>query len=166
MKMNRKAIKYIVTSLVVIGCLSTIPKITTANTSSYPINTLSSSNAYVHNDNKNEDKNKHKGFNLFSDENSKYLSSDQKKDLLKIKKCKDNGDTLSKEQEENLQSIIDCIIKGKLGDKNYEEFNVLMKKKKSNETLTEKEDKQLKEYRAIIDGSKLSTKEILNQFLR
>jgi hypothetical protein len=41
-----------------------------------------------------------------------------------------------------------------------------MKKKKSNETLTEKEDQQLKEYRAIIDGSKLSTKEILNQFLR
>ena len=164
--MNRKAIKYIATSLVVIGCLSNIPKITTANTCSYPINTLDASNAYVHNDNKNEDKNKHKGFNLFSDENSKYLSSDQKKDLLKIKKCKDNGDTLSKEQAETLQSIIDCIIKGKLGDKNYEEFKVLMKKKKSNETLTEKEDKQLKEYRAIIDGSKLSTKEILNQFLR
>ena len=162
--MNRKAIKYIATSLVVIGCLSTIPKITTANTSSYPINTLDTSDLYVDNDNKSE--NKHKGFNLFSEENSKYLSSDQKKDLLKIKKCKDNGDALSKEQEETLQSIIDCIFKGKLGDKNYVEFKVLMNKKKSNEKLTDKESKKLAEYRAIIDGSKLSTKEIFSQFLR
>lgn len=163
--MNRNAIKYIITSLVVIGCLSTIPKITTANTNSSPINALESSDSYVDNDNK-DDKDKHKGFNLFSEENSKYLSNNQKKDLLKIKKCKDNGDNLSKEQEETLQSIINCILKGKLGDKNYEEFKVLMEKKKSTGNLTEKESKQLKEYRAIIDGSKLSTKEILNQFLR
>ena len=31
-----------------------------------------------------------------------------------------------------------------------------MEKKKSNEKLTEKEDKKLKEYRDIIDGYKLS----------
>ena len=166
--MNRKAIKYMVTSLVVISCLSTISKTTMANTLSYSINNLETSTSYAHNDNKNEDekKNKHKGFNLFSEENYKYLSADQKKDLLELKKCKDNGDNLSKEQEETLHSIIDCIIKGKLGDKKYEDFKSLMEKKKSNEKLTEKEDKKLKEYRDIIDSSKLSSKEILNQFLR
>ena len=45
-------------------------------------------------------------------------------------------------------------------------YKYLMEKKKSNEKLTEKEEKKLKEYKDIIDGSKLSTKEILNQFLR
>jgi len=164
--MNKKAITYIIMSLSVIGCLSTLTRTTTANTTSYPITTLESSTLYADNDSKSENKDKHKGFNLFSEENSKYLSSDQKKDLSKIKKCKDSGETLSKEQDETLQSIIDSIIKGKLGDKDYIEFKVLMEKKKSNEKLTEKEDKKLKEYRSIIDGSKLSSKEILNQFLR
>jgi hypothetical protein len=166
MKMNRKTIQYLVLSLVMFGCLSTINKITMANTESYPTATFESSTFYVDNDNKTENKDKHKGFNIFSAENSKYLSSDQKKDLLKIKKSKANGDTLSKEQEETMHSIADCIIKGKLGDKDYIEFKGLMDKKKSNEKLTETEDKKLKEYRDIIDGNKLSTKEILNQFLR
>jgi len=158
--MNRKTIQYIVMSLVIIGCLSTINKITMANTVSYPIDTLESSTFYADNDNKD------KGFNIFSAENSKYLSFDQKKNLLKIKKYKASGETLSKEQEETMQSITDCIIKGKLGDSDYIEFKGLMEKKKSNEKLTETEDEKLKEYREIIDGNKLSTKEILNQFLR
>jgi len=164
--MNRKTIKYIVMSLVMIGCLSTVNKITVADTISYPITALESSTFYADNDNKTENKNKHKGFNIFSEENSKYLSSDQKKDLLTIKKYKANGETLSKEQDEKLQLIIDCVIKGKLGDNDYIEFKGLMEKKKSNEKLTEKEDKKLKDYRDIIDGNKLSTKEILSQFLR
>jgi len=163
--MNRKVINYIVLSLVVISCLPSLTRTTTANATSYPIATIESSIFYTDN-NKSENKDNHKGFNLFSEENSKYLSSDQKKDLLQIKKCKANGDTLSKEQEETLHLIMDSIIKGKLGDKNYIEFKVLMEKKNSNQNLTEKEDKTLKEYRDIIDGNKLSSKEILNQFLR
>lgn len=162
--MNRKSIKYILTSLAVISCLATIPKITMATTISYTTNNLEDSISYSNNDNENKDKSK--GFNLFGKENSKYLSSDQKKDLLELKKCKDKGDNLTKEQEKTLQSIIDCIIKGKLGNKDYTDFKCLMEKKKSNEKLTEKEDAQLKEYRDIIDGNKLSGKEILNQFLR
>ena len=47
--MNRKAIKYIVTSLVVVGCLSTISKTTMANTISYSINSLESSIDYADN---------------------------------------------------------------------------------------------------------------------
>ena len=168
--MNRKVIKYMITSLVLIGCLSTISKTTIADTMSYSINNLESSTFYADNDNiekSNDDKkDKHKGFNLFNEENFKYLSSDQKKELLELKKCKDKGEKLSDDQEKTLHSIIDCIIKGKLGDENYKDFKYLMEKKKSNEKLTTEEDKKLKDYKDIIDGSKLSTKEILNQFLR
>ena len=168
--MNRKFIKYMITSLVLMGCLSTLSQTTIANTMSYSINNLESSTFYADNDNieKNNDdkKNKHKGFNLFNEENLKYLSSDQKKELLELKKYKDKGEKLSDDQEKTLHSIIDCIIKGKLGDESYESFRKLMEKKKSNEKLTAEEDKELKEYKDIIDGSKLSTKEILKQFLR
>jgi len=166
--MNTKAIKYMITSLVFIGCLSTISKtIIAADTSSYSLNNLESSIFYAHNDNveKNkDDKNKH--FDLFNERNYKYLSSDQKKELLELKKYKDNGEKLSTAQEESLHSIRDCIIKGKLGNEQYEDFKSLIEKKKSNENLTDDEDKKFKNYKAIIDGSKLSTKEILNQFLR
>ena len=167
--MNRKVIKCMITSLVFIGCLSTISKTTMANTTSYSINNLESStyaddaNIEKSNDDK---KDKHKGFNLFNEENYKYLSSDQKKELLELKKYKDKGEKLSDDQEKTLHSIVDSIIKGKLGDENYKDFKSLMEKKKSNEKLTAEEDKKLKEYKDIIDGSKLSTKEILNQFLR
>lgn len=168
--MNRKNIKYIITSLVIISCLSTISKTTMANTISYSVNNLESATYYAHNDNteKSQDdkKDKHKGFNVFSKENSKYLSSDQKKELLELKNCKDKGEELSKEQHIVLHSIIDCIIKGKLGNEKYEDFKCLMEKSRSDGKLTEEEDKILKEYKDIIDGSKLSTKEILNQFLR
>jgi len=161
--MNTKAIKYMITSLVFIGCLSTISKtIIAADTSSYSLNNLESSIFYAHND--NVEKNKH--FDLFNERNYKYLSSDQKKELLELKKYKDNGEKLSTAQEESLHSIRDCIIKGKLGNEQYEDFKSLIEKKKSNENLTDDEDKKFKNYKAIIDGSKLSTKEILNQFLR
>jgi len=167
--MNRKVIKCMITSLVFIGCLSTISKTTIADTISYSSNNLESStyaddaNIEKNNDDK---KDKHKGFNLFNEENYKYLSADQKKELLELKKYKDKGEKLSDDQEKTLHSIVDSIIKGKLGDENYKNFKSLMEKKKSNEKLTAEEDKKLKEYKDIIDGSKLSTKEILNQFLR
>jgi hypothetical protein len=170
MKMNRKVIKHMITSFVLIGCLSTISNAAIAKTMSYPTNNLESSTYYDNNDTvekSNDDKkDKHKNFNLFNEENFKYLSSDQKKELRELKKHKDNGDNLSDAQEETLHSIMDCIIKGKLGDENYKDFKYLMEKKKSNETLTTEEYKKLKDYKDIIDGSKLSTKEILNQFLR
>lgn len=166
--MNKKAIKYMITSLVLIGYISTIPKITiAAGTISYSINNLEASTCYAHNDNiKESKKDKHKGFNIFNERNFKYISSDQKRELLELKKCKDNGEKLSTAQEETLHSIIDCIIKGKLGNEKYEDFKCLMKKKKSNEKLTAEEEKKLKNYKDIIDGSKLSTKEVINQFLR
>ena len=169
--MNKKVITYMITSLVFVGCLSTISKtIMAADTSSYSINNLESSIFYAHNDNveKNKDdkKDKHKHFDLFNEKNFKYLSSDQKQELLELKRCKDNGEKLSTAQEETIHSIIDCIIKGKLGNEQYEDFKSLMEKKKSNKRLTDEEDTKLKNYKAIIDGSKLSTKEILNQFLR
>jgi len=168
--MNRKVIKYMITSLVLIGCLSTISKTTIADTMSYSINNLESSTFYSDTDNidkSNDDKkDKHKGFNLFNEANFKYLSSDQKNELLELKKCKDKGEKLSDDQEKTLRSIIDCIIKGKLGDEKYKDFKYLMEKKKSNEKLTTEEDKKLKDYKDIIDGSKLSAKEIFRQFVR
>ncbi|MCE5221624.1 MAG: hypothetical protein LLF98_10280 [Clostridium sp.] len=168
--MNRKVIKCMITSLVFIGCLSTICKTTIAGTMSYSLNDLESSTFYAHNDNveKSNDakKDKHKGFDLFNKENFKYLSSDQKKELLELKKCKDKGEKLSEDQQKTLHSIRDCIVKGKLGDENYKDFKSLMEKKRSNEKLTTEEETKLKEYKDIIDGSKLSTKEIFNEFFR
>ena len=102
----------------------------------------------------------------FDEENLKYLSSDQKKALTELKKCKDNGDSFSKEQQETLHSIADSIIKGKLGDEKYKDFKCLMEKKRSNQTLTDEENNKLKEYRDILNGSKHTAKDILNQFLR
>jgi len=165
--MNKKAIKYMITSLVLIGCLSTISKPIMADTIAYSINNLETSIFYAHNDKVDENKDgKHKGFNVFSEDNFKYISSDQKKELLELKRCKDKSEELSTEQEKTLHSIIDCIIKGKLGNEKYQDFQSLMEKKKSNEKLTAEENKKLKDYTDIIDGSKPSTKDILNQFLR
>ncbi|HEX9026747.1 MAG TPA: hypothetical protein VF839_09845 [Clostridium sp.] len=168
--MNKKTIKYIITSLVLVGCLSTISETILADTSYYSNNNLMASTFYAHNDNmeKSEEdkKDKHKGFNVFSEENLKYLSSDQKRDLVELRKCKDRNQDLSPEQDKTLHSLIDCIIKAKLGNEKYEDFKCLMEKKKSNEKLTSAEHKKLKEYKDIIDASKPSTKDILNQFLR
>lgn len=166
--MNKKAIKYIITSFIVINLLSTFPKIAMANTYISSNDNLESSTTFTeYNDNNKDDKKeKLKGYSLFNEENYKYLSSDQKKELLNLKKCKESGENLSPQQQQNLNSIADCIIKGKLGNKDYEEFKCLIEKKKSKEQLTDKEETKLKEYKDIITGHKLSTREILNQFLR
>lgn len=165
--MNRKVTQYMITSLVLVGCLSTISKTTIAATTSYSINNSETSSFYSDIAKSNDDKkDRHKGFNLFNRENFKYLSSDQKKELLELKNYKDKGEKLSDDQEKTLHSIMDCIIKGKLGDEDYRNFNYLIEKRKSNEKLTADEYTKLQEYKDIIDGSKLSTKEILNQFLR
>lgn len=166
--MNKKTIKCIITSFIVINLLSTFPKITMADADFSPKDSLESSINFAEadHDNKYDKKEKLKGFSLFSEENYKYLSSDQKRDLLNLKKCKESGDKLSLEQQQTLNSIANCIIKGKLGNKDYEDFKCLIEKKKSKQQLTDKEEKKLKEYKDIINGHKLSTREILNQFLR
>lgn len=165
--MNKKSISGIITTFILINLISTLPKIAIGST--YPFNEDSEDSTYSSEINeyiKDNKKENLKGFSLFNEENYRYLSSEQKKDLIKLKKCKENGEKLSPEQEKTLTSIIDCIIKGKLGNKDYEEYKVLIEKKKSKAKLTDKEEMKLKEYRDIIQGYKLSTKEILNQFLR
>lgn len=166
--MNKKTIKYIITSFIVINLLSTFPKIAMANTYFSSNDSLESSTTFTESNDNNKDgtKEKLKGYSLFNEENYKYLSSDQKNELINLKKCKENGENLSPQQQQNLNSIADCIIKGKLGNKDYEEFKCLIEKKKSKERLTDKEETKLKEYKDIITGHKLSTREILNQFLR
>lgn len=161
--MNKKAIKIIISSFIFINLLSTFPKTALADSSKYYSSDDSIETSIENIDNKKENL---KGFSLFDEENYRYLSSEQKKDLLKFKKYKEDGEKLSPDQEQTLKSIIDCIIKGKLGNSDYKEYKTLIEKKKSNTKLTEKEELKLKEYKEIINGEKLSTKEILNQFLR
>lgn len=154
-KMNKRTIKCLITSLVIVNSLSlvSIPVIadTTCSNSEYP-------ELYAHKD-------KSKGFDVFSEENYKYLSSAQKKELKELKKCKDKGE-LSDEQKQNLHALIDYIIVGKLGDKKYADFKVLIEKRRSNENLTEDENKRLNEYNDIIDGTKPTSKDLIDQFLR
>lgn len=157
--MNTKVIKCMLTSLLALNCITFLPKTTVANTFSYLDNNLKLINYYA-------DKDKSKGFNIFSKENYKFLSSEQKKQLIELKKCRDKGEDLSEEQQKTLNSLIDCIVQGKLGDKKYDDFKCLVEKKRSNKNLTEDENKRLQYYTDIIDGNKLSTKDILNQFLR
>jgi len=157
--MNKKAIKYIITSLLAINYLTFLPKPTVASAASYSLGGVKFSTYYAHKDKSN-------GFNVFGEENYKYLSNEQKKKLLELKKCKDKGQDLSEEQQKTLHSLIDCIIKGKLGDKEYTDFRSLVEKKRSNENLTDEENARLKDYTDIINGDKLSTKDILSQFLR
>lgn len=157
--MNQKNLKSIMASLVVISCFSLTCETVSASINAHPATNLSHTSLYVHKD-------KSKGFNVFGEENQKYLSSAQKKDLKELKKCKDNGDKLSDDQQKSLHSIIDCIIKGKLGDKKYEDYKCLITKKSSNSNLNEEENKRLQEYNDIIDGKKLSGKEIFDQFVR
>lgn len=112
-------------------------------------------------------KEKDKGLEIFTDENCKYLSSDQKKTLTECKQCKEKGTPLSEEQKKALNAMIDCIIKGKLGDEKYKDFKCLIEKKGKGTKLTEEEENKLKEYKNIVEGKdKTSAADILKQFLR
>lgn len=112
-------------------------------------------------------KEKDKGLEIFTDENCKYLSSDQKKTLTECKQCKEKGTPLTEEQKKALNAMIDCIFKGKLGDEKYKDFKCLIEKKGKGTKLTEEEEKKLKEYKNIIEGKdKTSAADILKQFLR
>lgn len=159
--MNKKTITCIIVSLIMLNCTLLISAPTKATTYSNSANTVDYSTILAH-----KNSNKHKSFNVFGEENYKYLSPEQKKALLELKKCKDKGDTLSDEQQKSLNSIVDCIVKGKLGDKNYQDFKCLMDKKRLNNNLSDEENKRLKNYNDILDGTKHTTQEIIRQFLR
>ncbi|WP_459480949.1 hypothetical protein [Clostridium saccharoperbutylacetonicum] len=159
--MTKKTISYMIIFLIFISCLTSVSIQATATSSSF-----SDSSDVIWSTNKADENRKSKGFNVFSKENHKYLSYDQKKVLLELKKCKEKGDTFSEDQQKTLNSITDCIIKGKLGDKDYEDFKSLMERKNSNKNLSEDESKRLNDYNAILDGTKHTTEEILDQFLR
>ncbi|MDR3594515.1 hypothetical protein [Clostridium sp.] len=163
--MNKKTMTCMIASLIAINCIAVISKPTTASTASYSSDTLDSLTFSANMSDENN-KNKSKGFNIFSEENHKYLSSEQKKALLELKKCKDKGESFSEDQQKTLNSIVDSIVKGKLGEKNYQDFKCLTEKKRSNNNLTEEENKRLKEYYDYLDGTKHTALEILNQFLR
>lgn len=156
--MNKKIIQCLLASLLTVNSLAFIPYHAFAGINSN-FDYLESSDLYAHKD-------KSKGFDVFSEENYKYLSSEQKKQLKELKKCKDKGDNLSEDQQKTLHSLIDCIFKGKLGEKNYADFKCLIEKKRSSTTLTEEENKRLNEYNDLINGTKPTSMDILDQFLR
>lgn len=114
-----------------------------------------------------DNKEKDKDLEIFTDENCKYLSPDQKKTLNECKQCKEKSTPLTEDQKKALTIMIDCIFKGKLGDEKYKDFKCIMEKKGKGTKLTEEEEKKLKEYKNIIDGKdKTSAADILKQFLR
>ncbi len=186
--MKRKIIKCIVASLAIIASVSYIPaKASTHISASSNIIDVSSNHKDKcdceekktdkkdkHDDSdckekiekkddcqKNYDKNM-----IFNKENEKYLTKDQCKQWKEIKSCNDKGEKLTAEQEEFLNTVMDCIIKGKLGDKNYKEFKELTTKKQNKENLTNEEKKKLKEYKDMISSSKPTVHEFLHDFLR
>ena len=192
--MNRKTVKYIAASLAVLSCMTAIPQKVMADTTNI---SLEKSSYTAHKDKKDKckeekdkekkkddckckdegkekDKNKDKckdgkdkELDIFTDENCKYLSSDQKKTLTECKQCKEKGTPLSEEQKKSLTIMIDCIIKGKLGDEKYKDFKCLIEKKGKGTKLTEEEEKKLKEYKNMIEGKdKTSAADIFKQFLR
>ncbi|OPJ58546.1 hypothetical protein [Clostridium chromiireducens] len=160
--MNDKTIKLLISLFIVLNCLIALSSPVIANSI---LNYKPDLELSVFYSQKDKDE-KNRILNIFSEENYKYLSPDQKKQLLELKKCKDNGTAFSEEQQKTLHTLLDSIIKGRLGNDDYEDFKILIQKKKSNQSLTEEEDKRLKEYRDIINGSKPNTQDILNQFLR
>lgn len=168
--MKKQLIQYLSTSLAIIACISAVPQSAMAETASNDVTAqIAEESSFLSNKDKEKDKDKSKHEDgIFNEENLKYLSSDQKKQLKELKACRDSGKKLSEEQEKTLHSLVDCIIKGKLGEEKYKDFKCLMEKKRSGTELTEAEHKKLKEYRKMIHGSKecSTTNEILKQFLR
>ena len=155
--MKKNYIKHILSFLLTIGCLISIPKDVSASTS-YNLNS-SNRTFYL--------SNKDRGSGIFNEENQKYLSSNQKKQLKEIQNCKDTGKKLTEEQEKNLNSIVDSVIKGKLGEEKYKNFKTLAEKKRSGTKLTEEEIKNFREYKKILHGCEdCSNRVIFKQFFR
>lgn len=191
--MKKQTIKCIAASLAIMGCISSIPQRVLASIDDISVANVSST---VNHKNKDKDgcgckedkkeekkdgckkeevkekkddcKKEEKRESIFSEENKKYLSKDQCTKLEEVKKCREKGDKLTKEQEDFLRNVVDCIIKGKLGDKNYKEYQDLMKKKDSGAKLSDAENKRLKEIIDMINTAKTSVtaKNFLKDFLR
>ncbi|MGN0143766.1 MAG: hypothetical protein ACI398_02200 [Clostridium sp.] len=114
-----------------------------------------------------DNKSSYKGLELFTEENCKFLSPEQKKTLEECKQCKEKGTEFTEDQKKSIIIMIDCIVKGKLGDEKYKDFKCLTEKETKGTKLTEEESKKLKEYKTIIEGKdKTSATDILKQFLR
>ncbi len=191
--MKRKKINYIAASLAVLSCMSFIPQKAMADASSFSVE---SSSYIAHKDKKDKCKdeekdkskddckckdkhkdkdkdkdkcknNSEKSFDIFTEENCKFLSSDQKKTLDECRQCKNKGTPLNEDQKKSITIMIDCIIKGKLGDEKYKDFKCIMDKKDKGTKLSEEEEKKFKDYKCIIEGKdKTSAADILKQFLR
>lgn len=184
--MNKKIRAYIASSLAVLSCMYIVPHKAIADTTTISLEEASS---YMANkdkkdnctdedktnkkdEEKGKDKNKDKykndkGSDIFTEENCKYLSDDQKKTLNECKQCKEKGTPLTEDQKKSLTIIIDCIFKGKLGDEKFKDFKNLIEKKQKGTKLTDEEEKKLKEYKNIIENKdKATAADILKQFLR
>ncbi len=177
--MKRKIIKCLVVSLTVIASASYIPakadtyvcvSSSTFDVSSNHKDKCDCDENHNKSDKKNDKKNECEKYYdkniIFNEENEKYLTKDQCKQWKDIKNCKDKGEKLTAEQEEFLNIVMDCIIKGKLGEKNYKEFKDLTNKKEKHQTLTDDENKKLKEYKEMLSSSKPTIHEFLHDFLR
>lgn len=155
--MKKQSLKYIAASLTILSCISAIPRKAIAAT----ISDMQTNKQTFYITNRN------KGTGIFNEENLKYLSSEQQRQLKEIQNCKDTGKKLSDEQQKNLNSLVDCVIKGKLGNEKYKDFKALMEKKNNDKKLTEDESKRLKEYKKLMhDCDDCSNDETLKQFLR
>lgn len=107
------------------------------------------------------------GTGIFSEENMQYLSEEEKKQLKEIQTLKDKGIKLSDAQVQQLQCIVTTVVRSKLGDEKFKDFNVLMEKKNNNVDLTLEEKERLKEYKKTLHNCEdCSNNEVFKQFFR
>lgn len=107
------------------------------------------------------------GTGIFSEENMKYLSEEEQKQLKEIQTLKDRGIKLSDDQIHQLQCIVTTVVRSKLGDEKFKDFNVLMEKKNNNQDLTLEEKQRLKEYKKTLHNCEdCSNNEVFKQFFR
>lgn len=104
---------------------------------------------------------------VYSEENSKYLTSEQKEILEQCKKAKEEGKSLTSEQKKQIESMIECVIKDKLGEKDYNEFKSLYNKKHECKKLTDEEADKLAKYEEVLGfEDKTTVGDVLKSFLR
>lgn len=151
--MKNKNLKYILALILACGCFF--------KTS---INVLADNNiAYLTFSNKSTSN----GTGIFSEENLQYLSEEEQKQLKEIQKLKDKGIKLSDDQLQQLQCIVTTVVRAKLGDEKFKDFNILMEKKNNKTTLTNEEHQRLKEYKKTLHNCEdCSNNEVFKQFFR
>ena len=108
-----------------------------------------------------------KGTGIFSDENLQYLSEEEQKQLIEIQSLKDKGIKLSDDQIHQLQCIVTTVVRAKLGDEKFKDFNILMEKKNNKTALTDEEHQRLREYKKTLHNCEdCSNNEVFKQFFR